>query len=265
MAILPSVVWNEDNPPGTQDRSQGDNRIREMKTQIREVLSKDHIWNVSGQGETWGYHNKVTFYNQAANPTPVADAFMLFAKDVGTPTAKSELHFIDEDSNVQQLTSRGEFIGGFTGMIVMWSGSGYPDGWHLCDGTDGTPNLLGKFIRGIPTSGTVPGTTGGSDAASIDHTHDDPHTHTMPNHQHITHIGSGTVTTSGSGDHQIVNVGGWEGGPGDGQYYINAATNLDGSCTTSEQFSTITGTASVASISILPSYYELAFLIKVTI
>lgn len=264
MAILPSVVWNEDNPPGTQDRSQGDNRIREMKTQIREVMNKDHIWNVSGQGETWGYHNKVTFYNQAANPTPVADAFMLFAKDVGTPTAKSELHFIDEDSNVQQLTSRGEFIGGFTGMIVMWSGSlsGYPDGWHLCDGTDGTPNLLGKFIRGIPTSGTVPGTTGGSDAASIDHTHDDPHTHTIPNHQHTTKVTFDNTNVEHAPnpplgfevEYEYMN-----------RYYQNAVSNSDGSCTTSAQSSTITGTASVASISILPSYYELAFLIKVTI
>jgi hypothetical protein len=22
-----------------------------------------------------------------------------------------------------------------------------PDGWHICDGTNGTPNLIGKFIK----------------------------------------------------------------------------------------------------------------------
>ena len=34
------------------------------------------------------------------------------------------------------------------GVICMWSGSRAPDGWALCDGSAGRPNLLGKFIRG---------------------------------------------------------------------------------------------------------------------
>ncbi len=34
--------------------------------------------------------------------------------------------------------------------IVMWGGSASenPDGWHLCDGTAGTPDLRGRFIVG---------------------------------------------------------------------------------------------------------------------
>ncbi len=37
-----------------------------------------------------------------------------------------------------------------TGVIVMWSGAcdAIPDDWHLCDGTDGTPDLRDKFIVG---------------------------------------------------------------------------------------------------------------------
>ena len=34
------------------------------------------------------------------------------------------------------------------GVIVMWSGTTAPDGWHICDGEDGTPNLTGKFVVG---------------------------------------------------------------------------------------------------------------------
>ncbi|MQL47142.1 hypothetical protein GEA64_03665 [Photorhabdus khanii] len=37
-------------------------------------------------------------------------------------------------------------------MIVMFSGSSIPDGWALCDGkTDGTPNLINRFIMGGTT------------------------------------------------------------------------------------------------------------------
>ncbi len=34
------------------------------------------------------------------------------------------------------------------GGIIMWSGTTAPDGWALCDGTNGTPNLKGRFIVG---------------------------------------------------------------------------------------------------------------------
>lgn len=36
------------------------------------------------------------------------------------------------------------------GMILMWSGSIFaiPDGWHLCDGTVGTPDLRNRFVPG---------------------------------------------------------------------------------------------------------------------
>lgn len=34
------------------------------------------------------------------------------------------------------------------GMILMWYGQeDIPHGWHICDGTNGTPNLIDKFIR----------------------------------------------------------------------------------------------------------------------
>jgi len=36
------------------------------------------------------------------------------------------------------------------GIICLWSGSvaTIPNGWHLCDGTEGTPDLQDKFIIG---------------------------------------------------------------------------------------------------------------------
>jgi len=35
------------------------------------------------------------------------------------------------------------------GGIIAWSGSTIPLTWALCDGTNGTPDLRGKFILGV--------------------------------------------------------------------------------------------------------------------
>jgi subtilisin-like proprotein convertase family protein len=48
------------------------------------------------------------------------------------------------------------------GGIIMWSGSEVPDGWALCDGTEGTPNLSDRFIVASGTSYTVGATGEGS-------------------------------------------------------------------------------------------------------
>lgn len=69
----------------------------------------------------------------------------------------------------------------FHGMIMSFSGSfsndGYPidsatgtvrKDWHICDGTNGTPDLREKFIRGSST--TYPtGSTGGMESTSHQH------------------------------------------------------------------------------------------------
>lgn len=51
---------------------------------------------------------------------------------------------------------------------MLWAGSvaTIPSGWHLCDGTMGTPNLNSKFIFGAH-GGLAPGTVGGT----VEHTH----------------------------------------------------------------------------------------------
>lgn len=49
-----------------------------------------------------------------------------------------------------------------SGVILMWSGSvaSIPSGWHLCDGTTGTPDLRNKFIVGAGST-YDPADTGG--------------------------------------------------------------------------------------------------------
>jgi hypothetical protein len=67
-----------------------------------------------------------------------------------------------------------------SGHIMLWSGSiaSIPSGWHLCDGTDGTPDLRDRFLQGA--GGALnPDDVGG--AATHDHNFtSDGHSHTLP-------------------------------------------------------------------------------------
>lgn len=63
------------------------------------------------------------------------------------------------------------------GTIVAFNGSqSIPDNWAVCDGTNGTPDLSGKFIKGT-TDRTEVGTTGGQSEIKITST-------SLPKHSH---------------------------------------------------------------------------------
>lgn len=76
------------------------------------------------------------------------------------------------------------------GAIIMYNGlsSEIPEGWHICDGTEGTPNLIGKFIK----ASNISGETGGKSSVQILEEN-------MPRHTH-TFVGN-KVTTSEAGAH----------------------------------------------------------------
>lgn len=81
-----------------------------------------------------------------------------------------------------------DIIGGGlpAGVIVMWSGliANIPAGWLVCDGTNGTPDLRNRFIKGA--SGE-PGGTGGSAT----------HSHTTGTYAVSAHTGAGVDAHSG--------------------------------------------------------------------
>lgn len=80
------------------------------------------------------------------------------------------------------------------GTIIIWSGSvvNIPAGWHLCDGTAGTPNLQDKFVIGAGDTYN-PADAGGD----IDHTH----TFTANTHFHELELGAGI---SAGGNHLTI-------------------------------------------------------------
>jgi hypothetical protein len=73
------------------------------------------------------------------------------------------------------------------GIIVSYTGfvGNLPQGWYLCDGSNGTPNLQSRFVRGA-APGANPGLTGG-DASS--HAHGDT--------TGVTQMNTGTTSPSG--------------------------------------------------------------------
>lgn len=85
----------------------------------------------------------------------------------------------------------GQFVRGVPkGGIIMWDNNGYiPLGFALCDGSFGTPNLTGKFVR----ANTTAGGTGGSGSFTIA-------TGNLPSHSH-------SITAAANHQHGILNDG----------------------------------------------------------
>lgn len=79
------------------------------------------------------------------------------------------------------------------GSIIMWAGAigDIPAGWKLCDGQNGTPNLIDRFIVGAGGSYNV-GATGGTNNVSIAQQN-------LPNYTM-----SGTSSNNGSHSHSYV-------------------------------------------------------------
>ena len=94
--------------------------------------------------------------------------------------------------------------------IIMWTKSSIPDGWRICDGGGGTPNLVNRFVVGAGNWYGL-GATGGANTVSLTWNQ-------MPKHSH-----SGGVHAGGNHWHYIYtrqddwnDSGGWGPSWGDG-------------------------------------------------
>lgn len=101
---LPTVALNEATPAGASYVRAGDDRIREYKTQVREILEVDHYFPSSGQNDACGRHKQMTLIEAANIGSGAAGIPILGAQ---TADGKPELVFTDEDDTDVQITKGG--------------------------------------------------------------------------------------------------------------------------------------------------------------
>lgn len=240
-----TVTWNEANPADSEALAQGDDRIREFKIQMRETWQVDHEFPNSGSAgdATLGYHKAVHLKEQAA-PTAVANVGILYVKDVG---GNEDLYYRSNTPATDLNLVKNGALALPVGFIGIWSGTiaAIPTGWIICDGNGGTPNLLDRFVRGVATAATNPGTTGGAATYDISHTHTGPsHTHTNPS--------TSTQATGGQGN--ATDTGGGTARSEPNHTHTQGDTGASGTGATGSSLSTTQ--------SILPPFYAVAFIYK---
>lgn len=141
-----------------------------------------------------------------------------------------------------------------SGVIVMWSGTlaTIPDGWHLCDGTNGTPDLRDRFILGVPP-GQEPGKTGGAHSRALTVAN-------LPAHNH-----PASCSIAGAHTHGVEQKGGDAGGARDFMHRLwSGGVHYNHMTSAGNHRHTITigYTGSGTAFDNRPAYFTLAFIMK---
>lgn len=140
------------------------------------------------------------------------------------------------------------------GGIIMWSGSitNIPPSFALCDGTNGTPNLIDRFIVGAGSTYAVGATGGSANAVAVSHSHSASF--------------SGSTSSAGNHNHTYQCGGGGGSGPAinSTSNVTSLPTNYAGDHTHSVSGTvTITGSGEDGTNKNLPPFFALAFIMKV--
>lgn len=171
-------------------------------------------------------------------------------------------------SNLPSGSSGGSSESGIPqGVICMWSGAAdaIPDGWTLCNGENGAPDLRDRFLVGAGNSYTV-GAMGGTDTVALT-------TAQMPSHNHSISMSGLKTSEAGSHDHTL-NISNSTGSSDYGFFVGANETRLSSSprptmSSSGAHTHTISGSATIGNTGSgqahenRPPYYALCFIMKV--
>ena len=224
--------------------------------------------------DTWTGNSEIVngTFEQVATDTSTTNKMILTGSGslgIGTTNPVSTLDvrgdtFISGNLNVAgAVTGYGTIpIGG----IIMWSGASVPTGWALCNGGNGTPNLLDRFIIGAGGALGI-GTTGGSaNATLVSHTHT-ASTDSAGTHAHRLYVSQNSSGNTNRIDNNDVGVAGE--GPVGIATYVLENNNEDGQQMIENAGShshtvTVDSAGSSATNANLPPYFALAFIMRVS-
>lgn len=176
---------------------------------------------------------------------------------------------LDSTVNYSNLLTSGFIVPPY--IIIAYAGTApkIPTGWALCNGQNGTPDLRNKFIYGTehPFQSTIEvevsgkGTktvkvrrTGGKSNVTL-------RANNLPEHTH-------TGRTSEDGNHGHNHSCASDDGGGNDNHYAMGDNNSSRGCDLDRagdhrhSFTTAVNTTTNSSFSILPSYYKLAYIMK---
>jgi hypothetical protein len=161
----------------------------------------------------------------------------------GTPASTGVIPYSDGNTTTKVTLSQVLALqsGVPAGFIGLWSGAAnaIPAGWSLCDGANGTPNLVDKFVLGAGTASPAVGATGGlKDAVVVSHTH----TATDSGHTH-----SGVLRTTSSSPSVAGGSSAWLKEQNSNTGYANITVSTEGQSGTNAN---------------MPPYYALCYIMK---
>ena len=184
-----------------------------------------------------------TFAHNVANASgnfAVAGRETAGSLNVTGETATGTLQVNGKASVVSDLSVGGSVSGYGTipvGGVILWSGAAnkIPDGWALCNGSNGTPDLRNRFVVGAGSTYAV-GNTGGADAVTLSVAQ-------MPSHRHSYTFKGADLAAS------------WK----DNNYFYNQSQTYSGNNNT--QYTDYTGGGQPHENR--PPYYALCYIMRV--
>ncbi|NCA81328.1 MAG: hypothetical protein EOM72_01090 [Opitutae bacterium] len=137
------------------------------------------------------------------------------------------------------------------GAILMWSGTTntIPDGWSLCNGQNGTPDLRDRFIMGAGNHYGV-SATGGVASVTLSTNQLPPHSHTFKDAYYAESVVPSKTPTGGGG---YIDLG----------YEVTGSGNHDADNNYMYyRHMTTDNTGAGSSVPILPPYFALCYIMR---